>query len=91
MLNASAKLGSLLRRSKHGESKARVIRSVPRYVAESGQSQRWPVIGRSARVEIVDQGRPNPASCIRGRDADLLDVGAPIDNVAEDVADRVTG
>jgi len=30
-------------------------------------------------------------SCIRGSDADLLDVGAPIDNLAEEVADRPIG
>jgi hypothetical protein len=42
-------------------------------------------------VETVDQGRPDPASCVGRSNADLLDVGAPIDDVAEEIGDRVIG
>jgi hypothetical protein len=90
-LDQSAQLGPLLGRSKHDESEACVVRSVPWHVAESGQRQRWQVLGRSVRIKTVDQCRPHAASCMSGSDADLLDVGAPIDNGAEEVTDLVTG
>ena len=83
--------GPLLRGAKHVESQTCVLRSVPWHIAESGQRQRWTVLGRSVRVKTVDQRGPYPASCMRGRDADLLDVGAPVDNVAEEIADRAIG
>jgi hypothetical protein len=90
-LDESAELGPLLGGFKHDESEARVVRGIPRHVAESGECQRLPVLGRGVRVKTVDQSRSNPASCVRGSDADLLDVGAPIDDVGEEIADWMVG
>jgi len=70
------------------ESEACVVRRVPWHVTERGQGQARAIRGRGFGLETVDQGRPQAPSCVFGRDADLLDMGPAIDELAQEVRHR---
>ena len=50
--------GPLFARLKHDEPETRVVRRVPRHIAERGQCQSQLVLGSGVGLETVDQARP---------------------------------
>lgn len=82
------KLGTELVLVEVTKAEVPVQRRVPRDLPEGGQGDSRQAARRRPRLDLVEQCPSDAGALVVGVDADLLDVGAAIDDVDDDVANR---